>query len=86
MEREGEALTQVKHTALTTPEANRQERHLAAMRSPIQVTHAVALTKRVTVHEKYANDMEDVASIFGQTAYALRHVACNGLNRLHICG
>ncbi len=34
------------------------------MRSPIQVTHAVALTKRVTVHEKYANDMEDVASIF----------------------
>jgi hypothetical protein len=39
------------------------------MRSPIQVKHAVALTKRVSVHEKYANDMEDVASIFGQAAY-----------------
>ena len=39
------------------------------MRSPIQVKHAVALTKRVTVHEKYANDMEYVASIFGQAAY-----------------
>jgi hypothetical protein len=62
-------LTQVKHTAPTKPEANRQERPFAAMRSPIQlkhaIAHAIALIKRalVTVHEKYANDMEYVASI-----------------------
>ena len=33
------------------------------MRRPIELKHAIALTQRATVHEKYANDMEDVASI-----------------------
>ena len=62
-------MREVKHTALTKPEANRQERPLAAMRWPIELKHAIVVTKRVTVPEKYANDMEDVASIFGQAAY-----------------
>jgi hypothetical protein len=44
------------------------------MRQPIDLKHALALTKRVTAHEKYANDMEYVASILGLTAYPLRHV------------
>ena len=56
-------MREVKHTALTKPEANRQERPSAAMRRPIELKHAIALSKRVTVHEKYANDMEYVASI-----------------------
>jgi len=34
------------------------------MHSPVQLKRAGALTKLVTVHEKYANDMQDVASIF----------------------
>ena len=56
------------------------------MRSPIQVTHAVALTKRVTVHEKYANDMEDVASIVVRLLTRCGTCACNRLNRLYMCG
>ena len=44
------------------------------MHSCIQQEHAVALTKRVPVHEKYANDMEYVSSILGLTAHPLRHV------------
>ena len=39
------------------------------MRWPIELQHTIALTKRVTVHEKYANDMEHVASILSLTAY-----------------
>ena len=62
-------MSEVKHTALTKPEANRQERPSAAMRRPIQLKHAMALTKRVTVHEKYANDLEYVASILSLTTY-----------------
>ena len=56
------------------------------MRCPIELKHATALTKRVTVHEKYANDMEYEASILGLTAYALRHVWVQQAQRLHICG
>jgi hypothetical protein len=33
------------------------------MRWPIELKHVIALTKRVTVHEQYANDMEYVPSI-----------------------
>ena len=75
-----------KHTALTKPEANRQERPSAAMCRPIELKHAIALTKRVTVHEKYANDMEYVASILGLTLTRCGTCGCNRLNRLYICG
>ena len=79
-------MREVKHTALTKPEANRQERPLAAMRWPIELKHAIALTQRATVHEKYANDMEDVASILSLTLTRCGTCGCNRLNRLYICG
>jgi hypothetical protein len=66
-------LTQVKHTALTKPEAEKTGKAFsgdALAYSSTAAHHRAELNEPlVTVHEKYANDMEYVASILGLTVY-----------------